>query len=556
MKKLLKKIVCCALSAATMLTMSVSASISSFASDKLTGLTADQIVDEMTVGWNLGNSLDSISQNGSPSPQESVTAWGNPEPTQELIKKVKETGFNTIRIPITWYQHLTYDSSADKYIVKSDWMQYVKKVVDWAYNMDMFVIINVHHEDWVNVSHFTEDTLNTAKKKLGDIWSQVAEEFKDYDQHLIFEGMNEPRETYDSSVEWGDGNSNSWSYINTLNSVFVSTIRNNGEGNNPERLLMIPAYHASDSAVPLNNLTIPDNAGNIALSVHAYEPYSFTMDTSESHIYESTNKWGTYNPDTVASVMHSLKNISESKNVPIILGEFSASDFNNTAERVKWAKDYVSQATQNGFVCVLWDNNCTYSGSDNSENHGYFNRADNSIYANSKDVLEAIIEAAGQEYTEPEPDEFWNTVTMGDNWVKLEKFDNGVSVSQYSGYKLSADMSYIKEGYKLAIVHNGSTAPKLVLETNDGKYTWIQVDAESTENHISYYNYNDIMTALNNSGYTISQIGNIIGQVMVESKVYGLYAVPVSSDSSSVSDSSSKADSSSKVESSSQAESS
>ena len=120
----------------------------------------------------------------------------------------------------------------------------------------------------------------TLLKKLNDIWSCLAETFKDYDQHLVFEGMNEPRETNNpSNSEWGDGDANSWNYINRLNKVFVDAVRGQGSSYNKERLLMLPGYHAGNSVSTVRAIEIPENSGNVALSVHAYNPYFFCMDT-------------------------------------------------------------------------------------------------------------------------------------------------------------------------------------------------------------------------------------------------------------------------------------
>ena len=121
--------------------------------------TAWEITSEMTIGWNLGNSLDCTYWSDDPTPQQTATAWGNPEPTKALIDKVKALGFNTVRIPTTWYQHLSYDSATDTYLVDADWMTYVKNTVDFAYDNGMFVILNAHHENWANVDRFTDDTL-------------------------------------------------------------------------------------------------------------------------------------------------------------------------------------------------------------------------------------------------------------------------------------------------------------------------------------------------------------------------------------------------------------
>jgi aryl-phospho-beta-D-glucosidase BglC (GH1 family) len=274
--------------AALAVTVMGSVPTASIEASALSGQNAWNIVSQMTIGWNLGNTLDSyvdtMNMNTS-SPEEFATSWGMPAPNANQFKAVKAAGFNTVRIPVTWYQHL--ERTGNGYHINDAWMDYVKQTVDYAYNEGLFVIINVHHEEnWINVPQFNDSTKAEAKIRLQSIWSELAEEFKDYDQHLIFEGMNEPRQRANSAVsEWGDGSGDggyTWNYINELNETFVRTVRANSTKANQERLLMLPGYCASSNRSTIENIAIPNNAGNVALSVHAYAPYYFTMCTDEN----------------------------------------------------------------------------------------------------------------------------------------------------------------------------------------------------------------------------------------------------------------------------------
>ena len=107
---------------------------------------------------------------------------------------------------------------------------------------------------------------------------------------------------------------------------------------------MIPAYVATTDTAALNSLSISSADGNIAISVHAYSPYFFTMDTSNyaNHQFPGKSGYGEDYESSLKSLFNSLKSVSDTKGVPIIIGEFSASDFENTADRVEWAKCYLS----------------------------------------------------------------------------------------------------------------------------------------------------------------------------------------------------------------------
>lgn len=517
-------------------------SISGVNSDKqtvsaagLTGKNSYEITEQMTIGWNLGNSLECTNDsfNYDTAPKSFVTTWGNPEPTAEMIKTVKAAGFNTIRIPVTWYQHLKYNESTGVYEINQKWMAYVKKVVDWAYNENMFIILNVHHEEWVNAPEFNQQAYAEASAKLRDIWTQVSEQFKDYDQHLIFEGMNEPRETgKGSAVEWGSGDDNSRTYINNLNEIFVNTVRGQGSSQNNERLLMLPGYCASSDINAINAIKIPQNSGNVALSVHAYTPYFFAMDTGEfaNHNFPGSDGYGNNYEAQLQSLFSSFKAASDSKGVPMIIGEFSASDFDNTQSRVNWAKYYLTLAKQAGITCVLWDNNVPNNGT--GEAHGYLYRLTNTWYPNSIDVIRAMMDTVGvtgytlPEYKEYEPPKFsWDNVKIGSDWVELFRSDSGEKTDAWDNISVPEMKNYISEDYMFAMVCQSSIEPYVVIQ---GGWFKVNPDLDLSEDFVLYFTYDEIKKVMEANNITVSEIVNMyLSASGSEATFYGMYAVPV-----------------------------
>ena len=303
---------------------------------------AKDIVKEMRIGWNLGNTFDAWRDDLKISdlPYRFETAWGNPETTQELIDAVIDEGFNVIRIPVTWKTHI---GEAPEYKIEEQWMQRVKEVVDYAYNRGVYVIINTHHEDW-NEPYY--DNEEAAAAIMRAVWTQIAEVFQDYDEHLIFESQNEPRKI-GTSVEWTGGDVEGWEVVNRLNQVFIDTIRNSG-GSNPYRMLMIPGY-AANCWESMKYIKVPENDKHIIVSVHAYEPYDFALKLL------GRSEWNqdTYNIDTI---MGNIKTLFLDKDIPVIIGEFAAMSRNNEEERAAWARYYVSEAREIGVPCLWWDN--------------------------------------------------------------------------------------------------------------------------------------------------------------------------------------------------------
>lgn len=307
-------------------------------------LTAMDVVSEMKIGWNLGNTMDSLNSNlvKKMPPENWETAWGNPVTSKELIDAVMAKGFNVIRIPVSWNDHILV---AENWKIEESWLDRVQEIVDYAYDNGAYVILNTHHESWYETYYDKEER---SAEILTAVWSQIAERFQDYNEHLIFEGLNEPRKI-GTDVEWNGGDQEGWDVVNDLNRVFVKTIRESG-GNNPYRILMIPAYGANGWE-GIKHLEIPDD-NKIIVSVHAYEPYDFALNVQGR---------GTWDQDTtnIDTIINSLDTLFISKGIPVVIGEIGAMYKNvegNEEERAAWAEYYVSKAAEKGIPCVWWDN--------------------------------------------------------------------------------------------------------------------------------------------------------------------------------------------------------
>ena len=353
------------------------------------GNTPKDIVEDMGFGWNLGNSLDAHNNDLSPTTYtngglDTETAWGNPKVTKELVDAVKAKGFKTIRIPTTWSNHVT-DSS---YTIDPEWMSRVKEVVDYAYSQDMYVILNVHHEQWNDPS---SDNLENGKKVMALIWKQIAEKFKAYGDHLIFEGQNEPRLYNGGDSEWWTRDETVLNNVNILNGVFVETVRATG-GNNSSRMLMLPTYAASIDHPMIDNWQNTTDDPNVIVSLHAYSPYEFAM--KEGGDYTDTWK------NKLADIFNAIGSNFLDKGYSVVIGEFSASDRNNTDARISWAADYAGHInslndkySNAAISAVLWDNNSNSTGDDQSEFHGYLNRTTLKWRAANTPVLNTLFKA-------------------------------------------------------------------------------------------------------------------------------------------------------------------
>lgn len=344
---------------------------------EMRGITATELIAEMGTGWNLGNTFDA---------DGGETGWGNPTTTKEMIDEVHNAGFNTIRIPTTWDGHT---GDAPDFTIDEEWIKRVEEVVDYALEDDMYVILNIHHEDnWLKPQY---DGLDDVKARLTALWTQIATYFADYGDHLIFEGLNEPR-IKGGTNEWNGGTEEGRDALNQLNDVFVKTVRATG-GNNEKRTLLITTFAAQAMPVAIENLTVPDDK-YVGVSIHAYTPYRFTYDSP-------TESWNAlYFDDSCAAeidtLFENLNNTFISKGIPVIITEYGSVTkiidkdwyLNNEEEVAKWASYYISTAEKYGIPCVWWDNGYLTSG---NELFGLFDRKNLSWY--SPKVVEAIMDS-------------------------------------------------------------------------------------------------------------------------------------------------------------------
>ena len=161
-------------------------------------ITASELVSEMKTGFSLGNTMDSTIGKNNGEPYEYETGWGNQATTREAIQGIADSGFNVLRVPVSWGEHLSSDGS---YTIDKAWLDRVNEIVDYGLDAGMFVILNTHHEEWLfpDEAHFEANSEELAK-----LWSQIAERFSGYNEKLIFEGLNEPRKR-DTIYEWNGG---------------------------------------------------------------------------------------------------------------------------------------------------------------------------------------------------------------------------------------------------------------------------------------------------------------------------------------------------------------
>lgn len=307
-----------------------------------------RFIEKLANGINMGNTLDATGLwQYKPDADELSyeTCWGNPPISQEQFAAVREAGFHSVRIPVTWEDHMADDGT-----ISDVWLNRVENVVREALDEGLYVILDTHHETWLDLDIAQQEDIC---EKYRIVWTQIAERFCDVDDHLLFEGMNEPR-LRGSEHEWDAGTAQLREMVNCLNAEFVDTVRATG-GENATRYLMICAYASGSVEEALEALSIPD--GNIVVSVHMYLPYSFCQDE------KGTDRWSQTSQEDTAEITKALENIDRlfiQKGIPVIIAECGCRDKGNDTERAAWLSFFTGKAREYRIPCIWWDNGSTY----------------------------------------------------------------------------------------------------------------------------------------------------------------------------------------------------
>lgn len=450
--------------------------------------TAQEAVANMGVGWNLGNTLEAHAKKPNPDLDsywgqeglESENDWGQPNTKPEVFKMMKEAGFGAIRIPVTWYNHMDKDGN-----VNAEWMARVKQVVDYALAEGLYCIINVHHDTGADeagkhVSWIKAEGANYEKNKskFEKLWLQIATEFKDYDQKLLFESYNEMLDKYSS---WNYATSNksggynetkamdAYKAINDYAQSFVNVVRGT-EGNNGVRNLVVNTYGACCGGKwgsnelpmgPIREMKLPDDvtSNHLIFQIHSYpglKPNNLATIKSQ-----------------VTTMMSDLKTILAAKGAPVIVGEWGTlnddSDVNynnNKTNYLDFCKHFVTEAKNNGIITFYW--------------MGLSDGSNRSLPVfHQPDLAETIVKAyrgSTEGYKYPvRSDIIGDIVTVVDFkqvWSEVYLYNNTINTNTYKAIELELDAAPESGVLKFKVYKSNGDGVNVDITTAKSKMTF------------------------------------------------------------------------------------
>lgn len=353
--------------------------------------TAVDVQKQMGFGINIGNTMEvPISSSCA-----NMSCWGNQLPTKTFIDSLKAAGFTSVRIPAAWYTH----SDPTTGTIHKSWLDSVKTVVDYVVDNGMYAFLNSHWDTgWLEdnvmipgvtkISDTETSTADTANiRKLQELyWTQIANKFKDYDEHLLFGSANEPgvndKWLSDGQVKFEEQR---MALLNRYHEAMISAVRATG-GNNATRTIVVQAPRTDESlmhALLKDNMpSDPAGTGYLMAEFHFY-PYQFSLMTQDETWSKCFYYWGEGNysttdteHNTIAgayaseaytdSVFAMLKADFVDQGIPVVIGEYAAikrlSAINDSANlrlhlqsRASWYKRVNELSKAYGFVPFAWD---------------------------------------------------------------------------------------------------------------------------------------------------------------------------------------------------------
>ncbi len=336
-----------------------------------------QVMNRLGMGWNLGNQLDAHNDG-----LAGETFWGNPKATQTAFNKLKEAGYKSVRIPVTWLGKI---GGAPDYRIEEAWMTRVAEIVGYAENAGLNAIINIHHDGadskyWLDIKSAARSASKNDEiiAEIKAVWTQIADKFKDKGDFLIFESFNE---IHDGGWGWGanrnDGGKQ-YQCLNEWNQAFVDAVRATG-GGNASRYLAVPGY-CTNIDLTVENFVMPEDAvaGRIIVAVHYYDPNEYTLTAKYSewgHTAAASKKVPGSDEDSVKEAFEKMYDKFIKNGIPVYIGEMGC--VNRATEREQafqryWFEYVVKAAKTFGMAPFVWDNGASGSG---EERHAFMDHA-------------------------------------------------------------------------------------------------------------------------------------------------------------------------------------
>jgi endoglucanase len=276
-------------------------------------------------GVNLGNFLEAPNER----------AWSGGRLIQEdYFPIIRQAGFTLIRVPIRWAAHV---SPAPDYTIDPAFFSRVDWVVAQAEKNNLTAILDYHND-----SALMKAPDANADRFIA-IWKQIAEHYQGAPSSILFELLNEPSGKLDAP-KWND-----------LLAKTLAVVRET----NPTRTVVVgPVWWNSIGA--LSKLVLPDDDRHLLVTVHFYDPMTFTHQGASW--IKGSDKWlGNTWQGTDAEKLAVTRAFDKAAawgsdhQRPMFLGEFGTFSKSPIEGRARWTAFVARTAESRGFPWTYWE---------------------------------------------------------------------------------------------------------------------------------------------------------------------------------------------------------
>ena len=285
----------------------------------------------------------------------------------------------------------------EKMTIDPAWVLRIKEIVDYGLNAGLCVIINEHWDGgWMEHDAFTNQAnVSEHKEMYRKLWVNIAKQFKDYDQRLLFAALNEPGVGGASPQAKGEMLApDSKEFADRLleyEQVFLDAVRSTG-GKNAKRVLIMQGPKTEIDLAEKDTYDIArlkDSAKNrLMAEVHFYDPYTFTLMDKDADWGKVALYWKGHAPAddqgrTVNTIWYDNKNVDAyqhitnqvmkmkkkfvDKGYPVVIGEYGANRKDaslyggnqklHDESMVAWYSSVTAEMLKAGLIPYVWDIN-------------------------------------------------------------------------------------------------------------------------------------------------------------------------------------------------------
>jgi aryl-phospho-beta-D-glucosidase BglC (GH1 family) len=247
---------------------------------------------------------------------------------QADVKRIKEFGFNCVRIPFNY--RLLRETSPDG----KTGIEYLQEVVRWFAQEQIYVILDMHavpgsqNKDWHSDSDGVANFFSNShyRNEFVNLWRSLSFTFKNEPWIAGYDIINEPvTERTDLLVE-------------VFNRV-TNALRKSGDNH----IIFLEGNNWAREVAFLKDCI----KANVAYSIHFYEPGKFVFQEDRSLSYPGIVDGKKWDKKAVFDYLEPYSKL----NAPIYVGEFGVSSF---MTNYQWVKDALEAFEQFDFHWTYW----------------------------------------------------------------------------------------------------------------------------------------------------------------------------------------------------------